>query len=194
MKIINKLKMNRREALERTALIMGTALTPGLGTVILNGCRPEVELNWNPSFLSVQEAKITGQIADRIIPQTETPGALDVGVDQFIDKMLNEVYSTDDGISFKSGIENINNISKEEFGKEFVKISPDQKDALLKKSESSGDRFFKIAKELTLIGYFTSEEGMRLNFEYRPVPGEYKECVPYSPGDKTWIGNQVFNV
>lgn len=186
--------MDRREAIQRTTLIMGTALTPGIATAILGGCTPKVELNWTPKFLSVEEADLAGQIADRIIPPTETPGALDVGVDQYIDRMLFEVYSEEDGSSYKQGLARINSRCKDEFGKNFVKLSHEEKDSILENFESENDRIFQLSKELTLIGYFTSEQGMKSNFEYRPIPGKYDDCVDYKPGDKVWIGNHVFNV
>jgi len=186
--------MNRRDALQRTALIMGTALTPALGSAILNGCVPDIELNWSPRFLTNKQALIAGQMADRIIPATDTPGALDVHVDQFIDYMLEEVYSTEDGGAYRTGIEKINRISKKELGKDFFELTNDKKDMLLLAFDSEDERVFQITKELTLIGYFTSEEGMKSNFEYRPIPGEYKDCVPNNPGDKVWIGNHVFNI
>jgi len=185
--------MERREAIERTVLLMGTALTPGIATAILGGCTPKVELNWTPKFLSLEKADLAGQIADRIIPPTETPGALDVGVDQFVDRMLLEVYSEEDGSSYKEGLIRINSRCRDEFGKDFVELSHEQMDSILEKFESENDRVFQISKELTLIGYFTSEEGMKSNFEYRPIPGSYNECVDYKSGDKVWIGNHVSN-
>lgn len=185
--------MERREAIQRTAMIMGTALTPGIATAILGGCTPKVELDWAPKFLSLEEANMAGQIADRIIPRTETPGALDVGVDQFIDRMLLEVYSEQDSSAYRRGLERINSRCKDEYGEEFVKLSPEEMDSILKKFESENERVFQICKELTLIGYFTSEEGMKSNFVYRPIPGKYDDCVDYSPGDKVWIGNHVSN-
>jgi len=186
--------MERREAIQRTALLMGTALTPGLATAILGGCAPKVELNWTSQFLSGEEAFVAGQIADRIIPRTETPGALDVGVDQYIDKMLLDVYSKEDGNSFREGIKKLNSSSKDHFGRKFTNLSPEEMDSMLKKFESEDERVFRISKELTLIGYFTSEEGMKSNFEYRPIPGGYEDCVDHKSGDKVWIGNHVFNV
>jgi len=186
--------MERREAIQRTALIMGTALTPGIATAILGGCSPKIELNWKPQFLSEEEAFLAGQIADRIIPRTDTPGALDVGVDQYIDKMLLDVYSEEDGNAFKEGIKRLNSSSKDTFGKIFTKLSPEEMDSMLQKFESERDRIFQISKELTLIGYFTSEEGIKSNFVYRPIPGKYEDCVDYKSGDKVWIGNHVFNV
>ena len=185
--------MDRREAIQRTTLLIGTALTPGLATAILGGCTPKIELGWSPRFLSEEEAAITGQIADRIIPKTETPGALDVGVDQYIDGMLLDVYSEEDGNSFKEGIGKINKYSKEEFGNNFLKLEPEEVDSMLKKFESEKERVFQICKELTLIGYFTSEQGIKSNFEYRPIPGSYEPCLDYNSGDKVWIGNHVSN-
>ena len=94
----------------------------------------------------------------------------------------------------KKGILNLDTRCEDEYGRTFRRLDPGQMDTMLKKFEAEGERVFMICKELTLIGYFTSEEGMKSNFEYRPIPGKYDDCVDYSPGDKVWIGNHVFNV
>ena len=44
--------------------------------------------------------------------------------------------------------------------------------------------WFRIVKKLTLIGYFTSQEGMTKALNYVKIPGDYKACVPYKKGDK----------
>lgn len=46
--------------------------------------------------------------------------------------------------------------------------------------------YFKMMKELTLLGYFTSEIGATKALRYVAVPGHYDGCVPYKKGDKAW--------
>ena len=185
--------MNRREAIKQTTVLMGSVLTPGLVGAVLDGCTVRKKLNWAPVFLTKDESVVAGQIAERIIPRTETPGALEVGVDQFIDTMLARVYSAEDGKTYKQGLEKIDRISKDLHQRKFINLNAEEKDEVLKKLEHSKEKVFSISKELTLIGYFTSEMGMKSNFEYRPIPGSYDPCISYAPGDKVWIGNQVFN-
>lgn len=44
--------------------------------------------------------------------------------------------------------------------------------------------YFTMLKQLTLLGFFTSEVGMKQAMRYQPVPGKYEGCVPYKKGDK----------
>lgn len=46
--------------------------------------------------------------------------------------------------------------------------------------------YFRMMKELTLLGYFTSEIGQTQALRYNPVPGKYEGCVPYKKGDRAW--------
>jgi hypothetical protein len=41
-------------------------------------------------------------------------------------------------------------------------------------------------KELTLLGYFTSEVGATKALRYVPIPGRFDGCIPYKKGDKAW--------
>lgn len=44
--------------------------------------------------------------------------------------------------------------------------------------------YFTMLKQLTMLGFFTSKEGMTQAVRYMPVPGRYEGCVPYKRGDK----------
>jgi hypothetical protein len=46
--------------------------------------------------------------------------------------------------------------------------------------------YFTLMKQLTLLGFFTSEPGSTRVLRYRPVPGKYKGCVPYRKGETSW--------
>ena len=46
--------------------------------------------------------------------------------------------------------------------------------------------YFTMMKQLTLLGYFTSEIGSKQALRYNPVPGRYDGCAPYKKGDKAW--------
>jgi hypothetical protein len=46
--------------------------------------------------------------------------------------------------------------------------------------------YFRMMKELALLGYFTSEIGCTQAQRYAETPGKYDPCVPYQPGQKAW--------
>jgi hypothetical protein len=46
--------------------------------------------------------------------------------------------------------------------------------------------YFRMMKELALLGYFTSEIGMTQAQRYIESPGRFDPCVPYTAGEKSW--------
>ena len=80
--------MDRREALKRTAWIMGGAVSAPAHMGILKGCAAKPTIDWTPVFLSSDQGTLISQVAEIIIPKTDTPGAIVVCVDWFIDQIL----------------------------------------------------------------------------------------------------------
>ena len=72
--------IDRREALKRTAMLMGGALSSSAIAGVLQGCTAQPELNWQPKFLTEDQGRLVAEVAERIIPKTDTPGAKDAGV------------------------------------------------------------------------------------------------------------------
>ena len=60
---------------------------------LIQSCDSKKPLGWKPQFFNEKQALLVAAMADQILPKTGTPGALDVGVDVFVDKMVAEVYS-----------------------------------------------------------------------------------------------------
>lgn len=193
--------MNRREALRRTALLMSTALSASAVAGVLQGCQPEPATAWTPAFFTAEEAETTAALANRIVPRTDTPGAVDAGVDRFIDKMLDEYYLASDQRRFRQGLSDLNEEAKTRFSAGFAACTEEQQDALLRAAaeasrpvlmkaqagEAVEPTFFQMAREVTLLGYFTSQAGATEVLAYDPVPGGYTGCAPLEEvGGKTW--------
>ena len=53
-------------------------------------------------------------------------------------------------------------------------------------SEDEPPHWFRMMKELILLGYFTSEIGYTQAMRYTETPGRFDPCIPYEAGDKTW--------
>jgi hypothetical protein len=177
--------MNRREALKRTALLMGGALSSSAIAGILQGCKAQPELNWQPAFLTEDQARLTAEIAERILPKTDTPGAKEAGVPEFIDLMLNDIYTEEEKQRFAAGLAELEQDSEQEYGDSFLDLKPEQQDALLTKYEAQAKEnqdpeakpFFPMMKELTMLGFFTSEVGATQFLQYVSVPGRYEGCI-----------------
>lgn len=197
--------MKRRDALGRVALLMGGTLSAPTMLAFLEGCKSANETSAGITFpFSAEQKNLVSEVAEIIIPKTDTPGAKDAKVGEFIETMLKDCYSAKDQESFAAGM-------KELEKKDFLKAKPEEQTSILKAMEKSakeesekagaekkkyteagkeytdaGVPFFRLVKELTLLGYFTSEDGATKSLEYVAVPGRYDGCIDLKPGQKAW--------
>jgi gluconate 2-dehydrogenase gamma chain len=198
--------MNRREVLQRSALALGYAITGPALAGILNGCKASPELAFTPAFFTADQARLVSELSEIILPRTATPGAKDVGVPGFIDSMLKGVYSKKDQDSFLKGLEEFDQDAKKAFGETFIECKSEDQVAHVRKhhdaalSDSNGATmaawwvtggenekpFIIKMKELTLIGFFSSEPGATQVLQYNQIPGPFKGCVPLTVVVKTW--------
>jgi hypothetical protein len=186
--------MNRRDAISRVALIMG-------GTVIgaeyfLSGCVTAPK-NYNEIF-TLDQVSLLDEIGETIIPATKTPGAKAVHIGQFMAFMVKDCYDAKNQEIFVDGISKVNDAAKKKYNSDFMAITPAQRTELLNtldaeqkaytkdKKKEDPNHYFRMMKELTLLGYFTSKEGCTQALRYVPVPGRYDGCIPYKKGDKAW--------
>ena len=96
--------MDRREALKRTAWVLGTAVSAPTIMAVLKGCAAKPTLNWKPVFFTEEQAGLVSQLAETIIPKTDTPGAKDAGVPSFIDLVVKDCYKKEDQEKFVAGL------------------------------------------------------------------------------------------
>ena len=198
--------MNRREAIQRTALVLGYAVSAPLAAAVLNGCKAKPELTYVPKFLNEDLARLVSALTETIIPRTDTPGAIDAGVPGFIDDLLSTVYSNEQQNNFIDGITAFAIEAKSALGKNFEEATPEEQLSFVQKKNSetlSGGAtagsegwwaagtgkdkpFFLEIKELTLLGFFTSEAGATQVLQYNQVPGPFKGCVPLTQVGKAW--------
>ena len=82
--------IDRREALRKTALMMGAAISASAFAGLMQGCKTTPELTYVPRFFNEDQGRLVMEVAEIIIPKTDTPGAKDVGVPGFIDTMLKD--------------------------------------------------------------------------------------------------------
>ena len=190
--------MDRREALQRTAMMLGYAISAPAMMGVLNGCKATPDLAFKPVFFMEDMSKMIAEISEIMIPKTDTPGAKDVGVPAFIDKMINDCYKKEDQDRFVKEATDFDADANATYGDPFIECEAEQqKDMVLKyhseaiaamKSDSPPKvrPFILMMKELTMLGFFTSEPGATQVLQYESVPGAYKSCVPLSEVGRTW--------
>ena len=189
--------MNRRDALSRVALLLGGTVIGG--ELFLSGCTSADKKIGQSVDFTADDLTYLDEIAETIIPATDTPGAKEAKVGQFMGVMVKDCYKPNEQKVFLEGMNKLNEASKKKFsGNGFMKITPEQRKELLNeldkeqkayakdKKKEDDPHYFTLMKQLTLLGYFTSEPGATKALRYVPVPGRFDACIPYKKGDKAW--------
>ena len=200
--------MNRRDAIRSVAFMLGGTFSAPTLLAMDRWERGTVgEILSTKLVLTDQQKLIISEVAELIIPKTNTPGAKDAGVPAFIVMMLQDCYKTPEHASFLEGVKSLEE-------KKFLTLSTAQKTEMLKQVESDsveqmkayqvqqtkmGDNedreqmaaqtkglpYWRLMKELTMLGYFTSEEGIKSSFDYVPIPGKL-EMIKLKPNQKSY--------
>lgn len=187
--------LTRREALLRVSAWLGGSLVGG--SALLAGCateaaRPVPEL-FGPSDIAYMD-----EIAETILPATSTPGAKAARVGAFMAVMVADTYTASEQAIFRNGLEAIDALSLREQGRGFMAAAPAGRRSLLdrldreqyaymqNRAPGASVHYFRMIKELTLQGYFTSKIGCTQAQRYMETPGRFDPCVPYAPGDRAW--------
>ncbi|PYP04946.1 MAG: hypothetical protein DMD57_04855 [Gemmatimonadetes bacterium] len=201
--------MDRREALRRAALLLGGALAAPTVAGVLAGCQAArvPDGAWAPRALSRAQAELVAAMAEHILPETDTPGARAAGVHRFIDAMLAESFPPSERERFLAGLAEVDARAGRTSGHRFLQCAPADQRALLEvldreafasppvplsttwrggTSDEPAVPFFRTMKELTLVGYYTSEIGATRELHHAPVPGRYDGCVPLAQVGRTW--------
>lgn len=186
--------MDRRDAIKRTAYLLGGTVSAPFVAAVLNGCQPTEKPDWLPEVLTPEQDKLVAEISEIIIPTTDTPGAKAALVNRFIDLLLKECMTEAEKKAFIDGLAEVEAKANEMYDNEFLDCEPAEQVAVLKEMEKAAREamgqnpkpFFRVMKELTMLGYFTSEPGATKALEYLPVPGAYNACIPLRPDQKAW--------
>lgn len=188
--------MNRREAISRVAWIMGGVVIGG--SLFLEGCTrrgapPSVEALFQPDQID-----FLGDVANAILPPTKSPGAKEAGVGHFIPVMIRDCYTEADQQSFTSGLVQIDKKAEKLHAQKFQDLTSEQQITVVhaldqeakayqrERSSDDPNHFFHLFKQITLLGFFTSEIGATQALRYVQVPGRYDGDIPYTKGDRAW--------
>ncbi|MBT8218897.1 MAG: gluconate 2-dehydrogenase subunit 3 family protein [Bacteroidia bacterium] len=195
--------MNRRKAIQNASLIAGATIAfPSLLSLI-SACQHQDRTTWTPIFLNADQAKLISTLVDIWLPRTDTPGALDVKVDVFIDLLLGKAYDSNGQEMVKQELDQLNKQCQEQFGSAFNNLSRDDQIAFIQEQESSSSKFnksiwgktigkqepisfYRSLKSTALWAYFSSEEISKNVLNYDPVPGVYQGCIPLSDVGRLW--------
>lgn len=188
--------MDRRGLLKMIAGATGVAMV-GVPAYVL--VRAPVAQG-DAGFTSEQVA-LLDEIAEAIIPRTDTPGAKDAEVGAFMARFVTDCYSPDDQAAFRAGLVDLD----QRAGGSFMALPAADRLQLLTgldrqageqarnawvaadgSGSGSGVHWFTMIKQLVLFSFFTSKVGATEVLRYDPVPGGYDGDLPYESGTPAW--------
>jgi glucoside 3-dehydrogenase (cytochrome c) hitch-hiker subunit len=205
---------SRREAIQRvTALLGGAALVGGDRLLAFSFEAPTLEqaMAQGTGTFTAADIALLDEVADTILPQTSTPGAKAARTGAFMALMASEAYAPLSRAVFQQGLKDLDAACRQSHGVPFMEASGAQRLSLLEAldreqhavmedrtprrrlrapvDESTNDEpahYFRMMKELALLGYFTSEIGCTQAMQYTESPGRFDPDVPYTLGDRAW--------
>jgi hypothetical protein len=217
--------MNRRELLQIVATMTGMTVIGGEAFAMHANANLSTLLEFSHTRLrlSARDINLLDEIAETIIPKTDTPGAKAAEVGRFMEVMVSDCYTSAQQAAFIDGLKNFPSLCLAKYQKSFFRMNAKQRHemlvelekeaksfnagqseldkerrhaletenkdnnfALQKEFESLPKHFFTMVKQLTLLGFFTSETGATKTLRYVAIPGRYDGNVPYIKGQRAW--------
>ncbi len=142
-----------------------------------------------PSLLTPPRTRVMAAMAEVVIPATDTPGASEAGVTEFVAALVDGWLDDDDRDRFLAGLDTVDPAARDRFGSDFADCAPDEQSALVGDLDADLTRlrddpeademehFFHDVKRFTLTAYFTSEVGLQA-IGYRTTFPAFEGCAP----------------
>ena len=181
----NKILFTRRAAIKSAVALLGGTLT-AVQLDLLSDSFASSDEGLPKRFFTSDQYKFISRIADLIIPETDTPGALGVGAPNFIDMMLADWASPNRQLDFVKGLHEIDLRAKNSGLGSFLTCSAEQQELILREIDKEffdknlNDSYFGMIKKIVLFAYYSSEVGATLELNFQRIPGDYLPCVPLS--------------
>ena len=180
------------------------AMAVGSSVAVPNGAFAKMGEAFNPAdltfFRPAQRAQVA-MLAEAIIPETDTPGAIEAGVPGWIEVIVKDCYTPDDQKIMRDGLAAIMLRCATDHGKSIAELTPEEQVAFLtaydnetkaarwaleREGKPQPDTFLQQFKELTKFCYVNSEIGATQAFDYQLVPGRWVPDMPLVPGMKAY--------
>jgi hypothetical protein len=175
--------MERRDVLRALGATAALGFLPRNAQAIWKIVETRRELT--AAALSPAQVALINAVGDTILPRTDTPGASDVGVADWVDVLVAEYYGDEEKAAFLAGLDAIDAMARAVTGSTLTDLPSDARGSVIASIEGTADRRSEPArtywrlKGLVIHGYFTSErvqkEVLRTNF----MPGRFVGDAPH---------------
>ena len=184
------MRLDRRDALAGMAAMFGATLFAPIAHAAAAQAPPTADDTPSAPVFTDDQRALVSALSERVMPTTDTPGAIAAGVPAFIEKLLADWALPADRMPILAGLDAIEARSQADYTLPAARVTPERQDALLTLAMENklpgGADFFDKFRQLVLTGYFTSEIGITQEREYLPVPGRYDGAFPYSQVNKVY--------
>ncbi|RVT39425.1 gluconate 2-dehydrogenase subunit 3 family protein [Sphingobium algorifonticola] len=187
--------LDRRSALAGMIALFGIGLHPALARAAAAGADPGFSAS--RSLFTPTQRNTVALLSERIVPTTDTPGAIAAGVPAYIEMMVADWYDGEDATTFLSDVDAFDALANTRYGASLERLPAQRLDALLTAAMEGtapglSSRAFDHLKQLVLTGYYTSEVGVTQERLYVPVPGESDGRYPYAKAGRIIVTNLNF--
>ena len=175
--------LDRRGLLTGAAAILGVELAAPLARALAAEAAPGFSASH--AAFTADQRMLVAAVSERIVPTTDTPGAIAAGVPAFMEMMIADWYEPTDRQEFMDGLGLLEGYAWIQFEKPFAGLVPEEQDhvltlAMTGRIAALSASFFEHCRQLVLLGYYTSEIGCKQERVYVPVPGRYDGKYPYA--------------
>ncbi len=178
LSFVNYCHMDRRNAVKQLVIVSGSLVSLPFW---VTGCSDGETAVTHLSSFSVAEQEILASITDTIIPPGNAIGAKAVGVDKFLQKLIDDCYDKEVQANVKTQLKALEESAKATYGKSFAGCTQLQRQEFLSKFSASANKaekdFFALMRSETIRGFNTSQEVMEKYLNYKVAPGHYYGCV-----------------
>jgi len=198
--------------IERRRFIQSLAVLSGLGLAAEHLQWPAAAAA-TPSVADETQAlsganySLLESLVDTIIPETDTPGAAEAGVAGYINTLYGSLFSPELRQIFDAGLTTVQASSNSAYGKDYIHCTSSEKTLVLSGLAVANDgaaqerpglrqppSFFLLLKELTIVGYYTSEIGATQELRYQAVHGNYQPCLSLGEERRAWYSESLFKL
>lgn len=206
-----RIRVDRREAVRHIITWLGGAAVVGRSNLLAALERPDRVAKGTPGKFTAANVAFLDEIAETILPETKTPGAKAAKTGAFMARMVTDCYNPLQQRVFREGMRKVDEASLAAHKVSFMKATQQQRLAVLEvldreqkqemdarlandqapvdEDEDKPVHYFRMMKQLALLGYFTSEIGCTQAMRYIEVPGRFDPCAPYTPGETAWAAH-----
>jgi hypothetical protein len=169
--------MNRRKTIKQLLIATGGLITLPQWMV---SCGISDSPVHQTSF-SQAEQELLSSVVDTIIPAGNSIGALSVGVDKYLQKLIDDCFEKDVQGNIKTQLKALAKSAQSLHNKSFDDCTQAQRQEIILKFSSSNNKeekdFFNLIKTETIRGFNTSQKVMQDHLGYKIAPGHYYGCV-----------------